>query len=333
METIHFHNIDQKNSRIGLGTWSIGGWLWGGTDEKESIATIRTAIDYGINLIDTAPVYGFGLAETFVGKALKEYSNRDEIVLVTKAGMEWYDNQKQPVRNSTRARIRKEIEDSLKRLQTDYIDVYMIHWPDPLTPFSEPAEVMQELMDNGKIRSIAVSNYSVDQMDAFRQSAPIHVNEPPYNLFEREIEDDILPYCKTKDIRTLAYGPICRGLLSGRMNKDTQFKGDDFRNIDPKFKPGSFEMYLEAVRKLDAFARERYNRSVLHLAFRWVLDRGASVALWGARRPSQLDGLRGIFGWNIDAEGMQEIDKILKETITRSAKFALSGPPNRETEK
>jgi aryl-alcohol dehydrogenase-like predicted oxidoreductase len=231
MERIKLHGIDKKASRIGLGTWAIGGWMWGGTEERESIDTILKALDKGINLIDTAPVYGFGTSEKTVGKALKEYGKRDEVVLVTKVGLDWKD--KKPFRNSSKARLQKELDDSLQRLQTDYIDVYMIHWPDPMVDFSETAAVMESFKKEGKIKSVAVSNYSPDQMDQFRKGGQLDVCEPPYNLFERGIEDDVLPYCKENDIKTLVYGSICRGLLSGKMTRDRQFEGDDFRKVDP----------------------------------------------------------------------------------------------------
>ena len=215
-------------SKVCLGTWAIGGWMWGGTDEKESIETIRTVIDRGIHFVDTAPVYGFGRSEEIVGKALKGYIPRDQVVIATKVGLEWSDSGK-VFRNSTRQRLLKEVDDSLRRLQVDYIDLYQVHWPDPLVPFEETAEVMNELLEAGKIRAIGVSNYSPEQMDAFRKGAPLHSIQPPYNLFERQIEEDILPYAKQHKMAVMAYGSICRGLLSGKMSADRSFDGDDLR--------------------------------------------------------------------------------------------------------
>src|SRR5271170_5811819 len=179
-------------SRIGLGTWAIGGWMWGGTDEKESIHTIRSAFDHGINLIDTAPVYGFGRSEEIVGKALAEGGLRNRTVLATKVGLDWRGSQ--PLRDASPRRIFKEIEASLKRLRTDVIDIYQVHWPDPMRPIAETADAMATLFKQGKIRAIGVSNFSPEQMDEFGLNAPIHTAQPPYNLFEREIENDVLPY-------------------------------------------------------------------------------------------------------------------------------------------
>ena len=203
-----------KVSRVGLGTWAIGGWMWGGTDERESITTIRAALTHGINVIDTAPAYGFGRSEEIVGKAIAD-GLRNRVVLATKVGLEWHDGKL--TRNASRERITQEIEDSLRRLRTDYIDIYQVHWPDPLTPIEETAEAMLSLLEQGKIRAIGVSNFSVEQMDQFRTVAPLHVSQPPYNLFERDIDKDIRPYCRKNGIATLGYGALCRGLLSGRI--------------------------------------------------------------------------------------------------------------------
>ena len=302
-----------KVSRVGLGTWAIGGWMWGGTDERESITAIRAALTHGINVIDTAPAYGFGRSEEIVGKAIAD-GLRNRVVLATKVGLEWHDGKL--TRNASRERIMQEIDDSLRRLRTDYIDIYQVHWPDPLTPIEETAEAMLSLLEQGKIRAIGVSNFSVEQMDRFRTVAPLHVAQPPYNLFERDIDKDILPYCRKNGIATLGYGALCRGLLSGRMRPETKFEGDDLRRHDPKFQPPRFAQYLAAVERLDRLAQERYGKRVIHLAVRWVLDQGITTALWGARHPDQLDPVDAVMGWSLDDAAKAEIDRILSETIT-----------------
>src|ERR1700726_3822687 len=256
-----------KVSRVALGTWAMGGWMWGGTDQRESIDTIHAALHQGINLIDTAPIYGFGVSEEIVGAALAGL--RSQAVIATKTGLEWRDGK--IYRNATRARIMQEIDDSLRRLRTDYIDIYQVHWPDPLVPVEETAEAMRSLYEQGKIRAIGVSNFSVAQMERFRQVAPLHVLQPPYNLFERGIDTDILPYCRANKIATLGYGALCRGLLSGRMRADTKFEGDDLRQSDPKFQPPRFAQYLNAVHQLDDLAQKRFGKHVMDLAVRWVL--------------------------------------------------------------
>jgi aryl-alcohol dehydrogenase-like predicted oxidoreductase len=191
----------------------------GGTDEAESVATIRAALDHGINVIDTAPIYGFGHSEEIVGKAIAEGGLRSRVFIATKVGLEWRDGK--IFRNASRERIMREIDDSLRRLGTDHIDIYQVHWPDPGVPVEETAEAMLTLFKRGTIRAIGGSNFSVAEMDRFRRVAPIHVLRSPYNISERGIEADVLPYCHENRIATFGYGALCRGLLSGRMRPDT----------------------------------------------------------------------------------------------------------------
>lgn len=326
MEFVKIKGTDIESTRVGLGAWAIGGWLWGGSEERESIDTIHAALDHGINLIDTAAIYGFGRSEEIVGKAVEEYGGRDKIIIATKGGLDWTSGK--VFRNSERERLRKEVQDSLERLRTDYIDIYQIHWPDYETPIEETAQAMKELHDEGKIKAIGVSNYTGAQKDIFRTSSPLHTSQPPYNMFEREIEDEIMPYCNTHGITMLLYGAICRGLLSGRMRADTTFEGDDIRKVDPKFQQPRFEQYLSAVQKLDEFAQENYGKRVIHLAMRWVLDTARGhIALWGARRPSQLDPIEQMFGWELDQDALAQIDKILTETIKDPVGPEFMAPP------
>jgi aryl-alcohol dehydrogenase-like predicted oxidoreductase len=330
METIRIPSVNLQFSRIGLGTWAMGGWMWGGTDEQESIRTIHSAVDRGITLIDTAPVYGFGRSEEIVGKAIELAGMRNRVTIATKVGLDWANEQ--PFRNATRGRIFAEVEASLKRLRTDVIDIYQVHWPDPMTPISETADAMAALLHQGKIRAIGVSNFSSAQMNEFGLVAPIHTAQPPYNLFERQIEKDVLPHCAWEGIAVLAYGAICRGLLSGRMSPDTKFEGDDLRRTDPKFQPPRFEQYLEAVRLLDLFAQKNYGKRVIHLALRWVLDQpGVSAALWGARRPNQLDPVRDVMGWTLDSSALREIDRIVRDTVKKPVGPEFMAPPSRSS--
>src|SRR6202021_803302 len=193
----------------------MGGWVWGGSNESDAINAIQAALDRGINLSDTAPVYGFGRSEEMVGKALAADGRRKRAYIATKVGLDWKDGK--PFRNASKARIIKEAQDSLRRLQTDVIDLYQVHWPDPNTPIAEVAGAMGELHRAGKIRAIGVSNFTPAQMTEFRKVAPLHTAQPPYNLFERGIEGDVVPYCRAKGITTLSYGSLSRGPLSGRM--------------------------------------------------------------------------------------------------------------------
>jgi aryl-alcohol dehydrogenase-like predicted oxidoreductase len=323
MEQIAIGKSGLTTSHIGLGTWALGGWMWGGADEAQSIATIRSAIDRGVTLIDTAPVYGFGRSEEIVGKAL-EGSLRHKVAIATKVGLAWKGDT--VYRDSRAARLRKEVEDSLRRLRTDVIDLYQVHWPDLETPIAETARTMEDLRREGKIRAIGISNFSPAQMRMFSTDAKLDAVQPPYNLFERDIEADVMPYAVDAGLTVLSYGALCRGLLSGRMSADTEFNGDDLRNVDPKFQGKRFRQYLDAVAELKKLAKERFGKSVLALAVRWVLDQGPTIALWGARHPGQLDPISDVEGWHIDAATKHDIDAILKRFIVDPVSPAFMAP-------
>lgn len=309
--------VGMKVSRIGLGTWAIGGLEWGAIPEDVAIATCIGAVERGINLIDTAPIYGHGRAEEIVGKAMRAHG-RDRFFIATKAGLEW--NSVGVFSNSTALRIREELEASLRRLCTDYIDLYQVHWPDQLVPIAETAALLAEFQREGKVRALGVSNFSVAQMEEFRCVAPLASNQPPYNLFERQIEcsahgENLLTWCDENDIAVLTWSSLCRSLLGGRVARGMKFEAD-IRRFDPKFQEPRFSQYMTAVEGLADFAKERYEKTVLELAIRWVLDRpGVSVALWGAKRPEQLEAVAGVMGWNLDEAAMGEIDRIVAESV------------------
>jgi aryl-alcohol dehydrogenase-like predicted oxidoreductase len=330
MEQIEIGRTGLKCSRIGLGTWAIGGWQWGGTDETLSVTTIRAAIDRGITLIDTAPIYGFGRAEEIVGAALAADGLRQRVLIATKCGLAWRGEQ--PYRDSRPQSLRRELEQSLRRLRTDVIDLYQVHWPDLQTPLAETAATLEAFRREGKIRAIGVSNFSSAQMQEFRAITPIASVQPPYNLFEREAERDVLPYAKREGLTVLAYGALCRGLLSGRMRADTRFSGDDLRQVDPKFQAGRFREYLTAVEALRSLAQQRFGASVLALALRWVLDQGPTIALWGARRPGQLDPIGTLEGWHLDVAARGEIEAILQRSIKDPVGPSFLTPPETRPE-
>jgi len=328
MEYIDIADTGVRASRVGLGAWAIGGWMWGGTEEREAIATIHSAIDRGITLVDTAAVYGYGNSEEIVGKALAG-GRRAKAVIATKVTLDWTEDGK-VFRNGSKARIEKEIDDSLRRLQTDVIDIYQVHWPDPLTPIEETAAAMKGLLEAGKIRAIGVSNYSAAQMAAFAEVAPLHTSQPPLNLFERDAEREVLPYCAQHGVVGITYGALCRGLLSGRVTRERAFVGDDLRGRDPKYQEPRFSQYLDAVAQLDALARERYGRRVIDLAVRWLLEQpGVGIALWGARKPAQLDDVEGAMGFSIDRATLDEIDAILARTVKDPVGPEFMAPPTR----
>ena len=313
METTTIAGVEV--SRIGLGTWAIGGLDWGAIPEEVAIATCLSAVERGINLIDTAPIYGHGRSEEIVGKAIRSHGRREAFYIATKVGLEW--NERGVFANLTAARMRKELEESLRRLGTEYIDLYQVHWPDTLVPVSAVAALLAEFQREGKVRALGVSNFSVAQMEEFRAVISLASNQPPYNLFEREIDGEILPWCAANGVAILTWSTLCRSLLGGRIARGMSFDAKDIRRVDPKFQEPRFSQYMTAVERLAAFARERYGKSVLELAARWVLDRpGVSVALWGAKRPEQLDAVAGVLGWKLDANALAEIDRIVAESVT-----------------
>jgi aryl-alcohol dehydrogenase-like predicted oxidoreductase len=308
-------------SRIGLGTWEIGGLDWGAIPDEVAIATCLGTLERGINLIDTAPIYGHGRSEEIVGKSMRAHGRRDAFYIATKAGLDW--NESGVFANSTPARLRQELEGSLRRLDTDYIDLYQVHWPDTRTPIAETAALLAEFQHEGKVRALGVSNFSVAQMEEFRRVAPLASNQPPYNLFDRAIDEEgvevpsIREWCKEHSVAILTWSTLCRSLLAGRVTHGMKFDESDIRSVDPKFQEPRFSQYMTAVERLAALAKERYGKTVLELAVRWVLDRpGVSVALWGARRPEQLDAVTGVLGWKLDAAAMAEIDRIVNESVT-----------------
>jgi aryl-alcohol dehydrogenase-like predicted oxidoreductase len=330
MEYVYISGTNLNVSRIALGTWAIGGTDWGGTDEQVAIRTIEDALDRGINFLDTAPIYGFGRSEQIIAKALTSH-RRDQVIIATKCGLDWSDDSVK--RNSTRARVLQEVEASLRRLKTDYIDIYQYHWPDTAVPFEDQARLMEELRKSGKIRAIGLSNYTVEQLEAFRKAAPIHTVQPPYNLFERGAEDNVIPYAREHNITVLAYSPLCRGLLSGRITAQTAFAADDIRLHDPKFQLPRFPQYIGAVAELSDFARERFGRSVSAMAVRWVLEQGNSIiALWGARKPEQLAGIDSALGWRLDPASVLQINAIVARHVVDPIGAEFLAPPERKRE-
>lgn len=314
IEKIRFGRTDLQVSPLVLGTWVTGGWAWGGSDEGEGLAAIIRALELGVNFIDTAPVYGFGKSELIVGKALKQWGNRDGVVIATKCGLEW-DEKERIRRNSSPQRIFKEVDDSLGRLGADYIDLYQIHWPDPTVPFEKSMEAMLKIREQGKIRYIGVSNFSRPQMEEIMKAGPLSSLQPPYNMFERQAEKELLPFCVENNIAALTYGGLCRGLLTGKFTGNEQFPVGDLRRADPKFKPDRFRNFAKAaaeVRKLAEF----YGRTAAQFALGWAIQQpGITCVIAGARTPRQAEDNAGACGWTIEPQDLQKVEKILAKHI------------------
>jgi len=269
-------NTDLQVSRIAFGTWSFGG-EWGRFDAEEAKATIHRALELGISLFDTAQGYGFGPSERLLGEALWERVRRDEVIVATKGGLRKEGDRL--LRDASRAWLRAGVESSLKSLGTDYIDLYQVHWPDNHTPAEETAGALEELIREGKIRHAGVSNYDVKEMDELSQYGPLETLQPPYHMFRREVEDEILPYAAEHNIGVLVYGPLAHGLLTGTMTPGTRFSPDDWRSKSPDFSGDTFGRNLEVVERLKGVSQAR-GITLPQLAVAWTLARpGVHVSI------------------------------------------------------
>lgn len=291
METRKLGYTDLELTTIGLGTWALGGgdyqFGWGPQDDVASIATIHRALDAGINWIDTAAVYGLGRSEEVIGKALK--GRRDGVIIATKCGRDWSDPENIG-RNAKPERIRQEVEDSLRRLQTDVIDLYQIHWPDPDVPLEESWQTMADLITEGKVRAIGVSNFSVAQMQTCQSVHPVASLQPPYNLINRGIEDAILPFCGQNNIGVIVYSPMASGLLTGAFDFNRLAPNDWRRGPErERFVEPNLSRNLAFVERLRPIA-DGYGKTVAHLAVAWTLARKeVTAAIVGARTIAQVD--------------------------------------------
>ena len=281
-------------SVVGLGTWAIGGWMWGGTEEKQSIAAIRESIDAGVSLIDTAPAYGKGLSETIVGKAID--GRRDKVVLATKCGLVWhtqkgnhfFDYDGQPVhRYLGKESIIYEVEESLARLKTDYIDLYITHWQDPTTPVSETLEALELLKAQGKIRSIGASNVSAVDLQAYVAAGQLDAIQEEYSMVKRDIETSLLPICAAHGVSMLSYSSLALGLLSGKIGPDRTFSGDDQRKDNPRFSIANREKVARLMAALAPIAGH-HRATHAQIVIAWTVQQpGITFSLCGARNPEQ----------------------------------------------
>jgi aryl-alcohol dehydrogenase-like predicted oxidoreductase len=308
MRQVRLGQTELKVSAVGLGTWAFGG-DWGAADLEQSRAVVHRALELGITLFDSAQGYGFGAAEQLLGEALRQRTRREDVVIATKGGLRMDGDTL--VRDAGANWLRAGVESSLRNLGTDYIDLYQVHWPDPRTPAEETAGTLDGLVAAGKIRHAGVSNYGVEEMEQFRAFGRLETLQPPYHLFRRSIEDDVLPYVAEHDIGVLAYGPLAHGLLSGRMTAATTFGPDDWRSKSPDFTGATFRRNLQVVDRLKEFARERAI-ALPELAVAWTLANPAvEVTLLGARQPSQLENTAAAVDLHLSPADLGEIDALL----------------------
>ncbi len=281
-------------SVVGLGTWAIGGWMWGGTDEQQSIAAIQASIDEGISLIDTAPAYGMGLSETIVGRAIK--GRRDKVVLATKCGLVWhttkgnyfFEQDGKPVHRYLGAdSIAYELEQSLRRLGTDHIDHYITHWQDATTPIAESMEALIRLKEQGKIRSIGASNVSSGDLKAYVESGVIDAIQEEYSMVARDIEGTLLPVAMENDVSVLSYSSLALGLLSGKVGPERVFADDDQRHGNPRFSQDNRRKVAQLANAVLPLA-EAHKVSMAQLVIAWTVQQpGITFSLCGARDPAQ----------------------------------------------
>jgi aryl-alcohol dehydrogenase-like predicted oxidoreductase len=316
---------------IAFGTWQLGG-EWGEFDEQQAVAAIRQARELGVNLFDTAQGYGFGASEQLLGRALRDDldKRRDEVVIATKGGLRMTDDGM--VRDASPDFLRSGLEDSLRSLGVDYVDIYQVHWPDPNVPFAETAAALEELVQEGKIRHVGVSNYHAAQMVEFARIRPVETLQPPYHLFRRDIEADVLPYAREHDIGVLVYGPLAHGLLTGAMNEHTTFAADDWRSQSSVFEGEAFRRNLEMVSELERFAADELGTPVAQLAVAWTLANPAvHVAIVGARSPRHIEEGVAAAQLRLSEADLERIDRIMADSVAVAGPFPEMGRLSTET--
>jgi aryl-alcohol dehydrogenase-like predicted oxidoreductase len=315
MQTRTLGNTDMAITRIGFGSWAIGGgdyqFGWGPQDDEASIATIRRALDRGMNWIDTAAVYGLGHSEAIVGRAIAPL--HDKPFVFTKCSIRW-DGERQVFRSLKADSVRRECEDSLRRLKVDVIDLYQIHWPDPEEDVREGWEAMARLREEGKVRHIGVSNFTVGQMERIASIAPISSLQPPYSMIRRDIEAEILPYCQASGIGVIVYSPMGSGLLTGTMTRErvAAFPADDWRRRSPRFQEPDLTRNLRIAAVLSEIGA-RHGRAAGEVAIAWTLRHPAvTAAIVGARSTEQVEGVAGAASLTLGDDEYREIEAALR---------------------
>jgi len=322
METRKLGKSDVTVTAMAFGAWAIGGWMWGGADESDALIAIRTAYDAGITTIDTAPIYGFGKSEELVGKAM-EGIPRDRYQLLTKFGMNWQsqdgefyfdtvDNGK-PVKVykwSSAKRVLRECEDSLRRLKTEYIDLYQIHWPDSTTPIHETFEAVQKLIEQGKVRAAGVCNYNIHQVKEALDTIDIASNQVPYSLVNRDIENEVIPQALEKHIGIIAYSPLQRGLLTGKIKPGHQFNEGDTREGNRFYTDESIRKINDLLNEVKPIA-EKHGASLAQVIINWTIQQpGITCALVGARNSAQVNDNVKALSFRLSTEELEKITSL-----------------------
>lgn len=315
MQTRKLGYTDLELTTVGLGTWAMGGpweYGWGPQDDDEAVAAVLAALETGINWIDTAPAYGLGHSEELIAEALKQKSEKP--IIATKCGILW-NEKKEKVTCLKRESIRKECHASLKRLGVEVIDLYQMHWPDPDQDVEQAWEEMAKLHEEGKVRYLGVSNFSVEQIKRVQKIHPVASLQPPYSMLRRDAEEELLGYCAQNNIGVVAYSPMQRGLLTGAFNAKrlADLPLDDHRRRSIEFKEPQFSATLELVEGLKKVA-QRHGRTCAQVAISWVLRRPeVTAAIVGARRPAQIRETAPAADWKLSKKDIEEIERLLTE--------------------
>jgi aryl-alcohol dehydrogenase-like predicted oxidoreductase len=306
MEYVELGRSGLRVSRICFGSWQFGG-DWGAVERDEAKAAVRTALDHGVTFFDTAQAYGFGESEALLAEALGDDIRREDVVVATKGGLRPTGGGVE--RDASPGFLREGVEQSLRHLGVEAIDLYQVHWPDPDTPFEETGAALRQLQDEGKIRHVGVSNFSPEQMEELSRTVQVETDQPPFNLFNRAIERDLLPWCHENDIGVMVYGPLSHGLLSGHFDPSTLAE-DDWRRGHEPFEGEALERNMQAVERLAEFAEAR-GHTLPQLAVAWVLHQpGVHVAIAGARRPAHVEGIAPAADIRLSEDELAQIDEL-----------------------
>lgn len=314
MRTVRLGETDLQTSRVWFGTWQFGG-DWRDLDRGRAVSAVRRARELGIDAFDTAQAYGFGASEELLAEALgpELRRSREDLVLATKGGLRHEGGRL--LRDSSPSWLRSGLEDSLRHLGVDHVDVYQVHWPDPDTPFQETAAALESFVEEGKVRHAGVSNFSVAQMEAFRKGGRLHTLQPPYHMLRREIEDRILPYCRERGIGVLCYGPLAHGLLTGKYGPDTRFPEDDWRHGSALFRGEPFRRNLAVVERLAEVAASA-GCTLPQLAVAWTLaNPDVDAAIAGAREPWHIEETAAAADIDLEADVLERIDLVLEDAV------------------
>jgi len=295
-------------------------------NDRDSMRTLRAAIDSGINFFDTAYCYGpDGESERLISKALLQDASavdRSDVIIATKGGIHW-DPSGGRVLDASPERLRRECEESLRRLKTDYVDLLYLHAPDPATPVTESADALRSLMESGKARTIGVSNFSLKQLQAFHSVCPITAVQPPYNLLQRQIEQDIIPWCRVEDVSVVSYWPLMKGLLAGKLSRDHQFREGDGRPKYPMFQGSEWEKNHDFIDELRDIA-DSLGKTVAQVVINWTIHQpGITSVLCGAKRPDQIEETAGAMGWQMGTDTLLRIDSALRRRGTPVTQAAV----------